>query len=158
MMTDLDVRLVRLDPMRVASVRAEGEAPEAEGLTRLRSWAEPKGLLEDTKAHPVFGFNNPSPMPDKTEYGYEFWIRVDPEVESDAEVEVKDFDGGLYAVTTCKLMGDAHGNVLEVWRNLMEWVQASQYKWRKTHELEGLRDPYASEAEAVLDLYLPVEE
>ena len=156
-MTNLDVRLVRLDPMRVASVRAEGEAPEAEALARLRSWGEPKGLLKDTKAHPVFGFNNPSPTPGKREYGYEFWIRVDPGMDSDAEVEVKDFDGGLYAATPCKLMDDPQGSVLQVWHKLLEWVQASSYNWRKTHELEGLRDPYASEADVVLDLYLPVE-
>jgi AraC family transcriptional regulator len=157
-MTDLEVSMVRLDPMRVASVRVEGEAPEVEALARLRSWAEPKGLLQDSRTHPVFGFNNPSPTPDKREYGYEFWIRVDPGVESDAEVKVKNFDGGLFAHTTCKLSGDPHGSVVEVWHKLVEWVEQSRYKWRSTHELEGLRDPFASEADVVLDLYLPVEE
>ncbi|MDH5383804.1 MAG: GyrI-like domain-containing protein, partial [Candidatus Aminicenantes bacterium] len=78
---------------------------------------------------------------------------------SEEEIEVKDFPGGLYAVTTCKLTGDPSGrNVLETWRALWEWVKSSKYKWRQTHELEKLHDPLAPEAEFVLDLYLPIEE
>jgi DNA gyrase inhibitor GyrI len=158
-MSDLEVHIVRLEPMRVASVRAVSESPEVDAWNKLRSWAEPKGLLRDDENHPIFGFNNPSPTPDSKEYGYEFWIKVGRDIVSEEEIEVKDFPGGLYAVTTCKLTGDPSGrNILETWRALWEWVKSSKYKWCQTHELEKLRDPLAPEMDIILDLYLPIEE
>ena len=154
-MTDLEVRLVRLEPMRVASARAVSQTPERDAWEKLRAWAQPKGLLEDLEKHPVFGFNNPNPSPDRKEYGYEFRIRVDPDTQPEGEIEVKDFAGGLYAVTTCKLHGGP--GVPETWKKLWEWMQSSPHQWRRTHELEKPHDPRASEEDLVLDLYLPVE-
>lgn len=158
-MSELEARIVKLDQMRVASVRAVSETPEVDAWSKLREWARPKGFLQDDENHPIFGFNNPNPQPDQKEYGYEFWIKVDSDVESEGEVEVKDYPGGLFAVTTCKLTGDPSGrNILETWRALLAWVKASKYKWRKVHELEKVHDPMASETDIILDLYLPVEE
>jgi DNA gyrase inhibitor GyrI len=157
-MSDLEVRIVKLEPMHVASVRAISGSPERDAWEKLRAWAEPKGLLDNVEKHPVFGFNNPNPSSDRKEYGYEFWIRIDPDTEPGGEIEAKDFAGGLYAVTTCKLLGDPKGNVPEVWMKLWEWVQASRYKWRKTHELEKAHNPIVPEEDLVLDLYLPIEE
>jgi DNA gyrase inhibitor GyrI len=76
-MNDMAVRIVELEPMRVAGVRVMGESPEQEAWKQLCAWAEPRGLLEDLLSHPVFGFNNPGPSKDRKKYGYEFWIRVD---------------------------------------------------------------------------------
>lgn len=158
-MSDLDVRIVKLDPMRVASVRVVSESPEVDAWNKLRSWAQPKGFLEDDENHPIFGFNNPNPQPDSNEYGYELWIKVGSDVESEGEIEVKDYPGGLFAVTTCRLTEDPSGrNVLETWKALLQWVMTSQYKWRKVHELEKVHDPMASEKDIILDLYLPIEE
>ncbi|MFQ5789311.1 MAG: GyrI-like domain-containing protein [Acidobacteriota bacterium] len=154
-MTRLEVRIVRLEPMRVASVRAVSETPERDAWEKMRAWAGPKGLLDDLAEHLVFGFNNPAPSQDRKDYGYELWIGVDPGIESEGEVEVKDFEGGLYAVTTCTLLGDP--NVLETWKKLWEWVESSKFKWRHTHELEKALDPHAPEEDLVLDLYLPIE-
>jgi hypothetical protein len=70
-MTDLEVRIVKLPPMRVAYVRAISETPEREAWEKMRAWAEPKGMFEKREEHPVFGFNNPSPIPESKEYGYE---------------------------------------------------------------------------------------
>ncbi len=155
--SQLDVRVVRLHPMRVASVRVVSESPEAEAFGKLRAWAEPKGLLADTEHHPVYGFNNPSPTHNAKEYGYEFWIKVDSDTASEGEIAVRDFVGGLYAVTSCKLADDPKGSVMEVWQQLLAWVHESPYQWRETHELEGLRDPNAEGQNLVLDLYLPIE-
>jgi len=158
-MSDLKVRTIRLEPMRVACVRAVSETPERDAWEKLRTWASSNGLLDDFEKHPVFGFNNPNPSPDRKVYGYEFWIRVDPCVESEGEIEIKEFTGGLYAVAKCKLQGDPSGSVVEVWRKLWDWVQASdKHRWRRTHELEQCQDPQAAEEDIVLDLYLPIEE
>ena len=157
-MTDLEVRIVRLEPMRVASVRVVSESPEVDAWGKLRSWAQPQGLLGDDENHPIFGFNNPSPTPDSKEYGYELWIKVGPEIQPEGEIEVKDFPGGLYAVTTCRLIEDPSGrSVLETWKALLQWVMSSQYNWRKIHELEKLHNPLGSEKDIILDLYLPIE-
>ena len=62
-MSELDVRIVKLEPMRVASAHALGESPEHDAIEKLIAWAKPKGLLEDPEKHRVFGFNNPDPSP-----------------------------------------------------------------------------------------------
>jgi DNA gyrase inhibitor GyrI len=157
-MTDLEVRIVKLEPMRVASVRCISDMPERDAWEKLLPWAEAKGVLGDPVRHPVYGFNNPSPSPGNKKYGYEFWIVVDPDARSEGEIEVKDVPGGLYAVTRCRLIGDPRGSVPEVWKELLEWVQASKYRWRKVHELEKLQNPLADEKNIVLDLYLPIEQ
>lgn len=163
-MTDLEVRIVKLEPMRVASVRAISESPEGEAWERMRAWAEPKGLLDDIEKHPVFGFNNPNPSPDRKEYGYEFWIRVDPDTEPEGEIEVKDFAGGLYAVTTCNLQEELASEFfqtegfLEPWKKIYDWVKSSQYRHGSHQGLEKAHDPGASPEDLVLDLYCPIEE
>lgn len=154
-MKEMAVRLEELPTMRVASVRAAGEAPEAEAWRRLRDWAGPKGLLEDIDLHPIFGFNDPNPAPGQREYGYELWIRVDESEASGRDVEYKEFEGGLFAVTTCKLFGEP--DVRAKWRMLFDWARKAPYRWRKAQELERVVNPDEPESDLVLELYLPVE-
>jgi DNA gyrase inhibitor GyrI len=157
MPTALPTRLERLPPMRIARVRVMSRTPERDAWARLRAWAEPRGLLADLNAHPVFGFNNPPPRPQRSEYGYECWIRVDPETADDGAVELTDFEGGLYLVTTCHLKGDPTGDMSQLWIRLWQAVQAGPYRWRKTHELERPLDPRVEEKDMAFDLYLPVQ-
>lgn len=152
-MNALNVRIEKLEPMRVASVNVVSEHPETAAWERLKAWAEPRGFLKNPLQHPVFGFNNPSPSPDRKEYGYEFWIRVGPEVTSGGAIEVKEIPGGRFAVTTHRGYPSP-----QIWKQLWDWVQSSSYRWRKTHELERIHDPLASEAEVIFDLYLPIED
>lgn len=101
-------------------------------------------------------FNNPSPSRERKEYGYEFWIRIPPEIGPEGEIDPKQFEGGLYAVTTCRGLAA----IGETWMKLWKWVQSGEcpYKWRRTHELEKAHDPRAPVEDLVLDLYLPIEE
>ena len=46
-MSELDVRIVKLEPMRVASLWGYGPEPETIAWEKLRAWADPKGLLDD---------------------------------------------------------------------------------------------------------------
>ncbi len=151
-MNTLNMRIEKLAPMRVASVHVVSEHPEAEAWEKLRAWAEPRGLLQDPREHPVFGFNNPSPSADRKEYGYEFWICVGPEIATDDQVEVKEVAGGRFAVLTHRGYPSP-----QVWKQLWDWTQSQGYRWRKTHELEGIHDPLASASEVTFDLYLPIE-
>ena len=163
---DLFVQVIELEPMRVASVRAFSESPENDAWEKMRAWAEPQGLLEDLTTHPVFGFNNPNPSPGQENYGYEFWIRMGAHFKGDGEIEAKDYDGGLFAVTTCKPweemqsdFGKEHG-FLESWKKLVDWVILSEkYEMDESRQcLEKPHDPNATFKELVLDLYQPIKE
>ena len=68
---------------------------------------------------------------------------------------MKEFEGGLYAVTSCHL----GPGMQQSWRSLLRWVHTSQHAWRRTcHELERIVNPLAPPAETVVDLCLPLEE
>jgi len=163
-MKEFEVKIVKLEPMRVVGVRAISTTPERDAWEKMRSWAEPRGLLEDIDKHPVFGFNNPDPSPSRKEYGYEFWIRVGPDIMPEGDVEIKKFQGGLYAVTTCKLKEELESEFfkkegyLESWKTIVDWVKSSKYKFGKHQCLEKAHEPGASEEDLILDLYCPIEE
>ena len=86
-MNTLDVRLVTLAPMRVASFYGFGPSPELVAWEKLMAWSRPKGLLDGPTRARIFGFNNPNPSAGSPNYGYEFWIEVGPEETVDAEDE-----------------------------------------------------------------------
>jgi DNA gyrase inhibitor GyrI/DNA-binding transcriptional ArsR family regulator len=155
----IDIRIVKLESMRVASAHAIGKSPEPIAHEKLMRWAEKKGFFEGTQEeHPVFGFNNPDPSSDKEEYGYEFWIRVGSEIQSEDEIKVKDFEGGLYAVTTTKLISNDE-NMIPAWKQLADWVNNhDKYKMEKRIFLEHHLNPRAAPEDLVLDLYCPIEE
>lgn len=163
-MKEFKVQVVRLEPMRVASARVISETPEKDAWETMRAWAEPQGLLEDLTEHPVFGFNNPNPSAGRKEYGYEFWIRVGSDAEPEGDIQMKEFEGGLYAVTTCRLKDELESDFfqkegyLESWKKLVDWVKASKYTYGTHQCLEKAHDPGASEEALVLDLYCPIEE
>lgn len=163
-MKEFEVKIVELEPMRVASVQAVSETPEHDAWEKMRAWAEPKGLLEDIGEHPVFGFNNPDPSPGQKEYGYEFWIQVGPDIEPEGEIKIKDFEGGLYAVTTCNLKEELESEFfkkegyLESWKKILDWVKSSKYEFGSHQCLEKAHDPTASDEELILDIYCPIGE
>jgi DNA gyrase inhibitor GyrI len=157
-MKELDVRIVKLEPMRVASAHAFGPSPEPEAMNKLTAWAEPKGLLAEPEKHRVFGFNNPDPSPGSPNYGYEFWIAVGPDMEADGDLEIKEFSGGLYAVTRCEVQGDAYEIIPATWQQLVAWREDSKYQCGNHQWLEEALRPLGSADDFVLDLYLPITE
>ncbi len=144
--------------MSVVAAQVTSARPEADAWSKLAAWAGPAGVLDDAVAHPVFGFNNPPPEAEGAPYGYEMWIRVDPETPPAPGLQRKEFPGGRYAVTTCRLHGDPHGSVPDVWRRLLDWAAQHGYRWRCTNELERIVNPAAAEQEITLELCLPIED
>ena len=153
-MSELDVRIVELEAMRVASVHGYSASPEGEAWDKLVAWAGPKGLFADPKAHRIFGFNNPNPSPGSPNYGYEFWIVVGPEVEPEGEVKVKDFGGGLYAVTRCKGVE----SIGPTWKRLVAWREESGHRYAHHQWLEEQTHASDSFEEMEFNLYLPITE
>lgn len=70
----IEVKIVRLEPLRVASVQGFGQNPEEQATSQLHAWLTKKGWINDLGAHRFFGFNNPDPSPCSLNYGYELWV------------------------------------------------------------------------------------
>lgn len=157
-MSELDVRIVKLGSMRVASAHAHSASPEHDAIEKLVAWAEPKGLLDDQETHRVFGFNNPDPSPGSPNYGYEFWIVIGPDMEPEGEIKAKEFPGGLYAVTRCEVSGDAYDVIPATWKQLVTWLENSKYRSGTHQWLEEHLSPIGVAEDFVLDLYMPIIE
>jgi DNA gyrase inhibitor GyrI len=157
-MSELDVRIVKLEALRVASVHAYSGSPEQDAMEKLIAWAKPKGLLDDRETHRIFGFNNPDPSPGSPNYGYEFWIVIGPGVEPEGEMTGKEFPGGLYAVTRCAVSGDAYDIIPATWQRLVAWREGSQYEFGSHQWLEEHLGSLEISDEFVLDLYMPIAE
>ena len=46
-MSEIEVRILKLEPMRVATVWGFGQEPEIIAYNKLDAWAGPKGLRDD---------------------------------------------------------------------------------------------------------------
>jgi DNA gyrase inhibitor GyrI len=150
----VDVRVVRLEPLHVASALGFGPSPEAQAWETLMAWARAQGLAGDLKAHRFFGFNNPNPAPGSPNYGYEQWMTVGPEATAGEGVTIQDFAGGLYAVMLCPEIPSP-----ERWGQLVQWREASAYPGAAHQWLEELLTPdIPFEAGWKFDLYLPIRD
>ncbi len=159
-MDEPEVRIIRLEPMHVASFQAYGASPEKDTAAKLVAWAKPKGYLDNPGKHRIFGFDNPLPSVGTPNYGYEMWIQVEPGTEAGEGVEIKDVDGGLYAVTRCEVKGNPDTFIPTVWMKLWEWVEKNnEYKYEMRQSLEEHLSPVPFEVTDyfTLDLYLAVE-
>ncbi len=158
-MSTFDVRIVRLEPFRVASFLGFGESPEELAWSKLLPWAKEKGLLENPEKHRIFGFNNPDPSAGSPNYGYEVWIVIDSdEIQSEGELEVKDFPGGLYAVTQCIVPKGQFEVIGATWQKLVAWREDSRYRYGVHQWLEETLPLQLPDTEFVLDLYMPIAE
>ncbi len=81
-MSKLDVQIVRLEPMRVASAYGFGTSPEEIAHEKMQTFLKAKNLLDGygTK-YRHFGFNNPNPSPGSPNYGYEIWTEIGSDVQ-----------------------------------------------------------------------------
>jgi DNA gyrase inhibitor GyrI len=155
-MSELEVRIVHLEPMRVAYALGFGSSPEPIAWGKILDFGKAKGLLEDLDKVRFFGFNNPDPSPGTPNYGYEQWMMVGEEIEPEGDVGIKDFPGGLYAVTRFKDLN----KIGQVWKMLVVWQEDSKYKHGNHQWLEEQLSPPDTPnfEDLVFDLYLPIAE
>jgi len=156
-MNENNIRIVQLEPLRVARFHGFGEGPEMLAWQKLEDWAKPRGLLDFTEAHRIFGFNNPNPAPGSPNYGYEFWITVTEAETAGEAVEIVTCPGGLYAVAQC-IVRNPWDDIPGTWQRLVAWRESSPYKaaehqWLEKHLRVGVPG-HAFD----LDLYLPIAE
>jgi effector-binding domain-containing protein len=152
-MNELDVRIVQMEPMRVASAHGFGTTPELEAWNKILTFAKDKGI--DTGEARFFGFNNPNPSPGSPNYGYEQWMTVGPDVEADGEITIKEIPARQYAVRRCEGLD----TITKDWQELVLWFEDSPYK-KPAHWCECLEElltpPSSLFEEYVFDLYLPI--
>jgi DNA gyrase inhibitor GyrI len=154
---ELNVRVVRLEPMRVACVNGYGEGPEGIAFNKMRAYVKEKGLNRDGKVHRFFGFNNPNPSAGSPNYGYDVWVTVDADTQSEGEVKVFEFPGGLYAVLSIRpVTGE---EIPSAWQKLVTWLENSPYRGARHQWLEEHIGNIELEfPNLTLDLYLPIAE
>ncbi len=153
-MSELDVKIVKLEALRVICFNGFGEAPEGVALDKLFAWARVQGV-----SGRVFGYNNPNPAAGSPNYGYDAWMVVGEAVKADGEARIIDFPGGLYAVTRC-VVTKPWEDIPGTWQALVRWREASRYREASHQWLEEHIAP-AGEAGGenfTLDLFLPIKE
>ena len=155
-MENLDVRIVDLPPLRVASAHGFGEGPEGLAWDQMMAWLKQRGFWKDGSGRRFFGFNNPDPSPGSPNYGYEVWATVGPEVKSEGEITVKAFSGGRYAVTRC-VVKDPYQDIPSTWKRLVAWVETSPYQPARHQWLEeAFWEEGPGDQTFTLDLFMPI--
>jgi effector-binding domain-containing protein len=155
-MTEVDIKIVRMEPMRVACAHGFGESPEHEAWGKILAFAKSRGI--DPQEVRFFGFNNPSPSPGSPNYGYDQWMTVGPDVEGEGDIVIKEIPSRLYAVTRCEGLQ----NIGEDWKRLVLWFEDSPYKkpahWHQCLEEQLTTPRNVPIEEYVFNLYLPIAE
>lgn len=158
-----DVRIIHIPSFTVASSHCpQGENPEEVAGKNLEDFILTKKLWEVKGDFRVFGFNNPNPDA-SGDHGYEFYVTIPEDMEVEAPMVKKTFQGGLYAAHGIK-MGDFHE-----WQDFAAWLQVSEdydYERREPLGMEGSLEEHLNaynyykndEKEFVhLDLLIPVK-
>jgi effector-binding domain-containing protein len=152
-MSELNVRIVDMEPMRVAVSHGFGTSPEAEAGDKMLAFLEAKGLTFDDVRW--YGFNNPNPSPGSPNYGYDVWATVGPDVEAEGEITMREVPARRYAVTRCEGLE----TIGEVWKQLVLWFEESPHE-KPAHWYECLENllthPATPYDRYIFDLYLPV--
>lgn len=156
-LTDSDIRLIKLRPMKVAYYRAESTSPENDAWKVMREWVK-ESQLEDLFTTRYFGFNNPSPTQGNPVYGYEVWVTLGDNSPAETDlIKIKTFEGGLYAVANTSGNGD---DIPKAWDRLHNWVEQSQYCYGGHQWLEEnliVDDSSWWPDKFTLDLYYPLK-
>lgn len=129
-MNDLEIRIERLETLRVVCVHVLSDNPEEDAGKQIIKWAEARRLHERRLKPRLFGRNiyptdNPEP------HGYEFFLTVTPDIEPEGGVETSEIAGGLYAV----LRFTDLNKIREAWQYLWDWIKESEYEhmgWKKS--------------------------
>jgi AraC family transcriptional regulator len=158
-MTEEQIRIMTLPPMRVASFYAYGESPETDAWGKMIRWAKKHSCWQEPPATRIFGFDNPEPADGTPNHGYEFWLTIGPDVQEDEQVKIKEFAGGLYAVIHCDVSGNPWDIIPLTWGKLVKWRESSHYQYGNHQWLEEhLTRPQTNASGFLLDLYLPISE
>lgn len=151
--------LKKMEPMRVASYKAFSLTPEDDSFDYIQKWAKEKGLLDLQYGYRIFGFDVAGSLKPDGQYGYEVWMTIPQDFDApDDLVEIKEFDGGYYAVTTTTIR-----DISATWNRFREWLKLSKYdlgehQWLEEHLSFDKWSEYRNQEDMKVDLYMPIKE
>ncbi len=151
-----EVRLVVLEPMRVAWFRAKGKEPEHVAIAYLQRWLLAQ-RLRHSEAVRIFGFDvEVSGAEQKRGFrAYEAWAPVPANVRPNDGVGIRHVPGGLFAVLRVRdALVDPYARIPVGWKRLSGWIQRSR-QYRLT-EGPCLEEHVAMGGAVHLDLFVPV--
>lgn len=151
----IEVKIVHLEPVRVASFPMYGPEPEDEGKQKVAAWMKQVGL--DPEKTRIFGFDTTGLSAASPNRGYEYWVELPAGFQA-GDVPVKQFSGGKYAVYRIPKFGNPWETIPSSWQALVMWQEDSAHKMGKAQCLEHLI-PMGDlpESECPMDLYLSIE-
>lgn len=153
-MENLNVEIVELQPLRVATFLGFGKNPEDLAFRQMAEFAHKNNLLNGGELPITYGFNNPDPSPGSPNYGYELWLPIPNGMITEKAIPILDFPGGLYAVTRFQGI-DKIGTT---WQELVRWQEQSNYRRGNHQWLEKLLNPSEINFNRyIFELYLPIE-
>ncbi len=152
----LKVEIVKMPDTKVIAVQVIGTEPETKAWQKMEAWLKEHNFNKEELK--IYGFNNPNPTPGKEEYGYEFYVPTNLNLEEDDTIKIKEMKGGTFAVTECLVKGDFE-QITRSWKELIGWVKDHpDYEFEADYCYEHHPDPNASPEDFILNLYLPVVE
>ena len=157
-MSELNVRIITLPPMRVICFNGFGASPEEQAYTKTAEWLKANDMWQDGKERRFFGYNNPDPSPGSPKYGYDVWVTVDEDIEPGEDGRIIDFQGGLFAVAHVDAGPQGEG-IYDAWQELAAWVENSKYtpEFCSRQCLEESTEPFKGSPDGfTLILYEPI--
>jgi len=143
-----------LSPLRVACYRTVSPTPEEDGSHYMEDWIACQNVSGPVRH---FGFDvDVTAEQRKAGYrGYEVWVSVSTEVQPSADVTIRAFTGGLYAVMTIhRPFDDPCVAIPAGWKKLHEWVIRSDRCRGASHQ--WLEELIAADGSNDLKLYHPI--
>nr|WP_321514435.1 AraC family transcriptional regulator [uncultured Pseudodesulfovibrio sp.] len=155
--TDMDVRIEKVEPTRVAFVRHVGPYIECDTAWKtLCTWAEKEGLFATMPKFIGICYDDPQVTPaDKIRYDACFTVSDD--IEASGEIGIQTLVAGDYAVTTHK---GPYTGLEQTYGKLMgQWLPKSGREFREEPSFEVyLNSPDQTSPEELLtDIYLPLK-
>jgi AraC family transcriptional regulator len=157
-----DVRIEKLDTMRVASARVISPKPEEDVIAFMDRWREANHI--DPLAR-NFGFDIPVSEEEGSQglRGYEYWVEVPEEMQVSEGVRLKKVEGATYAILRITNPFSSPFEVIpEGWRRLAAWANEHGYMPISSSET-GCKDRYWLEeileldGTTNMDLYFPLD-
>ena len=153
----MDVRIEKIEPIRVACVRHTGPYEECAGAwNKLCGWAGSRGLFGPQTRMIGISYDDPEVTPPE-KIRYDACVTVDDGVQPEGEVAGRVIAGGEYAVTTHR---GPYKKLIETYSKLYgEWAPRSGRVVSSGPCFEIYRNnPDQTPAEELLtDIYVPLE-
>ena len=153
----MDVRIEKIEPIRVASVRHVGPYDDCDPAWQtLCTWAGPRGLFGPKTTVIGICYDDPEVTPPE-KLRYDASIIVDDTVEPEGEVNIQVIPGGDYAVVTHK---GPYTKLAETYSQLLgEWAPQSGRVVKDAPSFDIYRNApdKTPPEELITDIYVPLE-